>query len=111
MAEPCVLSLRLVRISDHGATCGLKDLADSLVDVSWPVLDGAVASQLPAGLVCDRLHMCTAGAHRDRSLFVHVGLVRCRESGFSSCLEHGYVPWVSHLCRPESNQGSLYFKV
>ena len=73
MAEPCVLSLRLVRISDHGATCGLKDLADSLVDVSWPVLDGAVASQLPAGLVCDRLHMCTAGAHRDRSLFVHVG--------------------------------------
>ena len=48
-------------------------MVDGLVDVSWPVLDGAVASQLPVGHMCDRLHMCTAGAHRDRSLFVHVG--------------------------------------
>ena len=32
----------------------------------------------------DRLHMCTAGAHRDRSLFCVCWRVQCLESGLSS---------------------------
>ena len=38
-----VLLLRLVWISDHGASCGQEGLADSLRHALWSVLDGSVA--------------------------------------------------------------------